>query len=165
MEHLRVDELPPAEARPLLRTCCGSARWVEGMMARRPFGTTDALLNAARDVWFGLAPEDWLEAFADHPKIGDREALASKFPETRHLASGEQAGVEGAAEDVLEALARGNDEYERKFGYIFIVCATGLSASEMLARLQQRLGNDPAVELRIAAGEQARITAIRLRKL
>lgn len=165
MERLRVDEVPPGEARQLLRTCCGSARWIERMMTRRPFRTTDAVLEASRDIWFALAPGDWLEAFADHPKIGDREALMKKFPETRHLASGEQSGVDGAPDDVLDALARGNTEYEQKFGYIFIVCATGLTASEMLARLQQRLTNDPGVELQIAAEEQARITAIRLRKL
>lgn len=165
MAPLRVDTASDRAARQMLRTCCGSARWVERMLARRPFGTEDALLAAARDVWFSLEEADWREAFADHPRIGDRESLKEKFAETRHLAAGEQSGVDGAREDVLEALAEGNAAYERTFGYIFIVCATGLSASEMLARLEARLHNDPADEIRIAAEEQARITELRLLKL
>ena len=132
------------------------------MLARRPFETPEALLGTARAEWFALAPTDWLQAFADHPRIGDRESLARKFPETHHLASHEQAGVAGASEDVLTALADGNSAYEDKFGYIFIVCATGLDAETMLARLRERLDNDPWTELRIAAEEQAKITALRL---
>jgi 2-oxo-4-hydroxy-4-carboxy-5-ureidoimidazoline decarboxylase len=135
------------------------------MLRRRPFGTRDAMLAASRDVWFSLAPADWQEAFADHPRIGDREALKRKFAETRHLASREQAGVDGASDDVLQALAEGNREYERKFGYIFIVCASGLTADAMLAMLNARLTNDPATELPIAAEEQAKITELRLKKL
>ena len=135
------------------------------MLQRRPFGTIDALLAASHDVWFSLTPADWQEAFADHPRIGDREALKKRFAETRHLASREQSGVDGASDDVLDALARGNREYERTFGYIFIVCATGLSADEMLVKLQARLANDPVTELRIAAQEQSKITELRLRKL
>ncbi|HVL68108.1 MAG TPA: 2-oxo-4-hydroxy-4-carboxy-5-ureidoimidazoline decarboxylase [Vicinamibacterales bacterium] len=165
MARLRVDAAPPGEARELLRACCGSRRWVEAMLARRPFGTLDALLAAARDAWFALDRADWLEAFADHPRIGDREALTQRFPETRHLASREQAGVDGASDDVLTALAEGNEAYEGRFGYIFIVCATGLTAQQMLAMLRRRLENDPLTELRVAAEEQAKITALRLRKL
>lgn len=123
------------------------------------------MLAAAREEWFALGEDDWREAFADHPKIGDRESLARKFPDTRHLASGEQSGIEGAGADVLQALERGNAAYEEKFGYIFIVCATALTASDMLEKLQARLHNDPADEITIAAEEQARITALRLLKL
>jgi 2-oxo-4-hydroxy-4-carboxy-5-ureidoimidazoline decarboxylase len=158
----RVDTVPAAEAQTMLRQCCGSTRWVDAMMARRPFGSQEALLAAAREVWFALSPADWQEAFADHPKIGDREALRHRFADTRHLASREQAGVAGAAEDVLTALAEGNRAYEERFGYIFIVCATGLTADEMLARLRERLPNEPDTELRVAAEQQARITALRL---
>jgi 2-oxo-4-hydroxy-4-carboxy-5-ureidoimidazoline decarboxylase len=135
------------------------------MLQRRPFGTLDALLAASHDVWFSLTPADWQEAFGDHPRIGDRDALKKKFAETRHLASREQSGVDGAPDDVLDALARGNREYERTFGYIFIVCATGLTAADMLAQLRARLANDPVTELRIAAREQSRITDLRLRNL
>ncbi len=132
------------------------------MLARRPFETIEALLGAARAEWFALTPVDWLQAFADHPMIGDREPLARRFPETHHLASREQAGVTEAGEDVLTALADGNTAYEDKFGFIFIVCATGLNAETMLATLRERLDHDPWTELRIAAEEQAKITALRL---
>ena len=135
------------------------------MLQRRPFGTTEAMIAASHEVWWTLTPADWQEAFADHPKIGDREALQKKFAETRHLASQEQAGVAAASGDVLDALARGNREYERTFGYIFIVCASGLTAGDMLTMLKARLTNDPATELRIAAQEQSKITDLRLRKL
>ena len=134
------------------------------MIERRPFGSEEAMLSAARDEWFALGPADWTEAFAAHPKIGDRDALRSRFAETRHLAAREQAGVEGAPGDVLSALAAGNAAYEKKFGYIFIVCATGLTAGQMLARLRGRLANDPATELRVAAEEEAKITELRLTK-
>lgn len=134
------------------------------MLRRRPFGTEDDLIRIARGEWFNLAPEDWLEAFADHPRIGDRDALARRFPETHHLAAGEQSGVAGSSSDVLNALAEGNAAYESRFGHIFIVCATGLDAPTMLRTLKERLGNDPSTELRIAAEEQAKITAIRLSK-
>ncbi len=135
------------------------------MMQRRPFGSLESLIAASKDVWFSLTPADWQEAFADHPRIGDREALKKKFAETRHLASREQAGVDDAGDDVLDALAAGNQRYEKKYGYIFIVCATGLRAEEMLARLEARLDNEPSTELRIAAGEQAKITELRLRQI
>lgn len=160
-----VDTGSAEEARARLRACCGSTRWVERMLDRRPFGSLEALLTAAREEWFALAPDDWKEAFAAHPRIGDREALRHRFPETGEIAAREQAGVDGAAADVLAALAEGNEAYERRFGFIFIVCASGLSARQMLEMLRRRSANDPAAELQIAAGEQAKITELRLRKL
>ena len=135
------------------------------MMARRPFGSRDALIDAARDEWFELGRGDWLEAFSHHPEIGDRDSLRQRFARTAHLSEREQAGVGAASEDVLEALAESNREYERRFGYIFIVCASGKSADEMLGLLRQRLSNPPDAEIRIAAGEQAKITELRLLKL
>ena len=123
------------------------------------------MLAAAREEWFALGPEDWREAFAHHPKIGDRETLERRFEATRELSRQEQSGVDAAPGDVLAALAEANAAYQRRFGYIFIVCATGRSAADMLAVLQERLGNDPEIEIRIAAEEQARITALRLRQL
>jgi OHCU decarboxylase len=159
---LRIDHVSLDEARGILHAACGSARWVDAMLTRRPFGSDDRLLDDARDIWFGLNEEDWREAFAQHPRIGDREALARRFPSTHALSEREQAGVAEAPRDVLDLLATRNDEYVERFGYIFIVCATGLSAVEMLAMLDTRLRNPPGVEIRIAAAEQARITALRL---
>jgi 2-oxo-4-hydroxy-4-carboxy-5-ureidoimidazoline decarboxylase len=157
-----IDEAAPQVARQLLDRACGSSRWVEQMMHRRPFGSRAALLAAARTEWETLDERDWREAFTHHPKIGDRDALRARFPATHALSAREQSGVDGATDAVLDALADGNRHYEATFGYIFIVCASGLSAGEMLARLQARLANDPAHEIRIAAAEQAKITALRL---
>jgi 2-oxo-4-hydroxy-4-carboxy-5-ureidoimidazoline decarboxylase len=122
-------------------------------------------VGAARDVWSALSREDWLEAFAHHPRIGDVDALRQRFPATHDLSTREQSGMSGAPEAVLAALADANRAYEEKFGYIFIVCATGKSADEMLALLEARLPNDEATELRIAAAEQAKITELRLERL
>ena len=165
MELLRVDAVSADEAEALLRTCCGASRWVQRMVAARPFGTRDRLLEASRVAWHDLEPGDWLEAFQHHPKIGDRDALRATFADTRHLAAREQAGVDGAPEAILSALAIENERYQQKFGFIFIVCATGLTADEMLARLRARIPNDPVSELQVAAGEQAKITALRLSRL
>ena len=159
----RIDSSTADEARQLLGVCCGSTRWIESMIARRPFGSTGRLLAAADEVWRALSPDDWREAFSHHPKIGDRDLRQTRFASTRHLSEREQAGVAGAPDDVVEHLDEANREYETRFGYIFIVCATGRSAAEMLALLRSRLGNDLTSEIRIAADEQAKITALRLR--
>jgi 2-oxo-4-hydroxy-4-carboxy-5-ureidoimidazoline decarboxylase len=161
----RLDLAAPDEARDLLRSCCGASAWIERMVARRPFGSHDALMAAAREEWFGLQRSDWLEAFGHHPKIGDCDSLRQRFARTAHLSEREQAGVDGASQDVLEALAAGNREYERRFGYIFIVCASGKSADGMLQLLRDRLPNSPEVEIIIAAAEQAKITELRLEKV
>ena len=161
----RLNSLASGEAQAELSRCCGSRRWAEGMAGSRPFEGVDEVLKKARDIWQGLFPEDWREAFRHHPKIGDKESLRKKFETTKTWASGEQSGVQGASDEVLGALAEGNRSYEERFGFIFIVCATGRGAEEMLSILQSRLGNTPDVELRIAAEEQAKITEIRLKKL
>ena len=135
------------------------------MLRHRPFESLDRLLSLARDEWFTLTWTDWLEAFSHHPKIGDRDALARRFGRTAHLSEQEQRGVEGASADLLDQLAAANRAYEDRFGHIFIVCATGRSAPEMLALLRARLPNDPETEIRIAAEEQAKITELRLRGL
>jgi 2-oxo-4-hydroxy-4-carboxy-5-ureidoimidazoline decarboxylase len=158
----KLDRAPRAEASLMLHACCGSTRWVERMLDRRPYGSHDALVAAARDIWFELTPDDWREAFSHHPRIGDRQSLARRFPSTHHLSSKEQAGVASAGADVLDALAAANEEYIEKFGYIFIVCATGRSADEMLSLLRARLTNPPAIEIHVAAKEQAKITELRL---
>ncbi len=158
----RIDEAPLPEARRLLTECCGATRWVDAMLRHRPFGSHHAILVAARDAWWLLGPDDWREAFRHHPKIGDQETLRSRFASTRALSESEQSGVASASDGVLDALARGNLDYEERFGYIFIVCATGKSADEMLQLLRARITNDMATEIHIAAEEQAKITALRL---
>lgn len=158
----RIDEAPDVEARALLGACCGSARWVERMLARRPFGSRETARDAARDEWFALSPDDWLEAFGHHPMIGDRDALRRRFAGTRALSEREQAGVDDASEEVLTGLLEGNRAYLERFGYIFIVCATGRTAAGMLELLRSRLANDPETELRVACEEHARICELRL---
>ena len=143
----------------LLR-CCGSRRWVTGMLARQPFASKAALFVAAETVWWSLEPDDWLEAFAAHPRIGER-SRGGRDP----WSSAEQAGMKSATPGTQTALAAGNREYAARFGHVFLICATGRSGPEMLAELVRRLGNDPAAELRIAAAEQAKITRLRLEKL
>ena len=123
------------------------------------------LLEDAEEQWFKCSEEDWKEAFAQHPKIGDFESLQKKFESTSEWASGEQSGVNNASQQTLEALAEDNKKYEDKFGYIFIVCATGKSAEEMLGILNERLLNDPKDEIEIAADEQNTITKLRIEKL
>src|SRR5262245_7462648 len=103
MDAWRKIDTGAAAAREVLRAACGSSRWVDGMIRRRPFGSRESLLAAARDEWFALSREDWLEAFSHHPKIGDRAALAARFPQTHQLSAKEQSGVDGAAGDVLDA--------------------------------------------------------------
>jgi OHCU decarboxylase len=159
------NSLPAAEARAELLKCCGSSRWAEGVAARRPFRSVGELLEAADRVWRGLTPEDWLEAFRSHPKIGERKAAAEVSAEARRWSEREQAGARGAPAETLAALAEANKVYEEKFGFIFIVCAAGKSAAEMLTILDARLGNERDAELRVAAEEQRRITRLRLQKL
>jgi 2-oxo-4-hydroxy-4-carboxy-5-ureidoimidazoline decarboxylase len=160
----RINAWTEAEARAAFLGCCGSPRWADEMAARRPFAGPDDLFAAAEQVWQALPREEWLRAFAAHPRIGDLQALRAKFAGAADPAR-EQAGVAGAAGDVLRDLAEGNARYEAKFGHLFIVCATGKTAPEMLALLRQRLDNGPGHELLCAAGEQARITRLRLEKL
>ena len=158
----RLDEADDETARALLQSCCGSRRWVDGMLARRPFGNRSTLQAVARAVWDALGDADWREAFSHHPKIGDRASLERRFPATRHLSEHEQKSVDSAPADILTAFAEANQIYEERFGYIFIVRATGRSAKEMLALLSARLENDPQTEMRTAAAQQAEITALRL---
>src|SRR5438552_386217 len=134
----QFNELPTAQAREALARCCGAARWVEQMSTRRPFDQFDDLLIAADEAFALLEHRDWLEAFAHHPKIGDTASLRAKPASTETWASGEQAGVSAASDDEIEALAQANEAYFQKFGYIFIVNATGKSAGEMLQILLAR---------------------------
>ena len=165
----RLNALSSEEAQAELLKCCGSTNWARRMAQQRPFPSGgDAmrrLLDSADRVWWDLGREDWLEAFTRHPRIGEKAAAKDASAETRRWSEEEQSGTRSAREQVLAALAKANRAYEQRFGYIFIVCATGKSSEEMLALLQQRLQNDPAAELRMAAEEQRRITHLRLQKL
>jgi 2-oxo-4-hydroxy-4-carboxy-5-ureidoimidazoline decarboxylase len=154
----------PARAEALTK-CCGATAWVTALNQQFPFATPEALFSAAATTWQNLTEGDWREAFTHHPKIGDVNSLKEKFASTSTWAAGEQGAVKQASQATLEALAAGNEAYEQKFGYIFIVCATGKSADEMLALLQARLPNGPAAEIHIAMAEQAKITQLRLEKL
>ncbi len=161
-----LNNLPPSALAEALQTCCGSTAWVAKMRAAFPVSDTETLMDEANTAWNALPEADWREAFTHHPKIGgDVAALRAKFASTSTWAEGEQASIREASQETLEALAAGNTEYERKFGYIFIVCATGKSAEEMLALLQARLVNNLEAEIVIAAGEQNKITRLRLEKL
>ena len=154
-EHL--NGLSASAARAALTRCCASRRWVDAMLAARPFASDAALFDGAERSWLALGRTDWLEAFGGHPRIGERGSDA--------WARREQAGASDAGDGTRAALAQGNREYEARFGHVFLICATGKSAAEMLGALRGRLSNDPATELRIAAGEQAKITRLRLEKL
>ena len=162
---LRLNALTRLEAEAELLRCCGSVAWARRMAEARPFTDADAVLEAADRVWWALAPDDWLEAFRAHPRIGERDAATPQGSEARAQSAREQSGVAGAAPEVRAALAEGNRAYEARFGHIFIVCATGKRADEMLALLTARLANDPAAELRVAAEEQRKITRLRLERL
>lgn len=160
-----LNNLPGEVAADALRRCCGSARWVREMVARRPFATPNDLQRAAEEIWWSLSETDWKQAFSHHPKIGDIESLKKKYASTAEWASGEQTGTQTASAEVLRELAECNSKYEAKFGYIFIVCATGKSAEDMLLLLKARLMNARDQEMVVAATEQAKITHIRLKKL
>jgi 2-oxo-4-hydroxy-4-carboxy-5-ureidoimidazoline decarboxylase len=158
---LAVDERAEALAR-----CCGARRWVALMEARAPYADAADVHRAADAAFAALGRDDWLEAFGHHPQIGaSLEALRARFPSTARWSGGEQAQVLGTSEATLRALADGNAAYLARFGYIFIVCATGKSAEEMLALLEVRLRHAPDTELSIAAAEQIQITHLRLDKL
>lgn len=164
--HRYLNELDSTAAAAALRRACGAERWVARMNELRPFPSTGALLDSAEREWQRLGRADYLEAFTHHPQIGeDLEALRSRFSGTLEAAAREQAGVANASERVLLALRDGNRAYRERFGYIFIVCATGKTAEEMLDLLGSRLSAAPADELATAADEQAKITRLRLLEL
>jgi len=154
------------ETRAALTRCCGSTRWVEGMLARRPFEDDEAVYAAAGEVWSTVEREDVLEALTHHPEIGaDLGALREKYVSTAGWSAGEQVAVVGADEETLVALRDGNVAYRERFGHIFVVCATGKSAAQMLVLLRGRLDNEVEEEVWVAAKEQGKITRLRLEKL
>jgi 2-oxo-4-hydroxy-4-carboxy-5-ureidoimidazoline decarboxylase len=158
-----------SEALTALLGCCASTTWANAMLSRRPFASRRALQDAATDAWARVSETDLLEAFGGHPPIGgDLEALRQKYPPQSQApgwSRAEQAAIEHADENVLRRLRDGNAAYAARFGFTFIVCATGKSAQEMLDLLEARLLHVRSDELEIAAEEQAKITVLRLNKL
>jgi OHCU decarboxylase len=160
---VRLNALPPREAETALLSCCGSSEWARRLAAARPFRSEEELAETSDRIWRDLSKPHWLEAFSAHPKIGSSAPAGSR--PARDWSREEQRGTEGAPAETLAGLAAANRDYEKRFGHIFIVCASGRSADEMLALARQRLGNDPETELAVAAEEQRKITRIRLAKL
>lgn len=148
-----------------LLQCCGSRRWAQQMSNDRPYSTLENLITHADQLWWSLTPADWLEAFRSHPKIGEKKASDNVSVQSQQWSGQEQAGVGNVSQQTADSLATLNRNYEEKFGFIFIICATGKTSGEMLAALQVRLQHDSDTELRLAAAEQAKITELRLRKL
>jgi OHCU decarboxylase len=153
------NRLSRGEAERRLLACCGSRAWASGVAAGRPFASVAAVIQAADDVWARLSHSDWLEAFAAHPRIGES---GGRSPGSSNR---EQKGVMSAKEETLAVLAEGNRLYEERFGHVFLISATGRSAQDVLAALRQRIENDPATELDVAAEEQRKITQLRLKSM
>lgn len=158
------NRLSSEEAQRAILPCCGSRAWARGMADRRPLPDEASLLSASDQTWEKLAESDWMEAFQRHPRIGESPARQPVSPQSAAWSSREQACVNNASDTIKIALAQGNQEYERRFGRIFIVCATGKSAGQILDILERRLQNDQETELREAAEQQRQITRIRLKK-
>ena len=160
-----LNELPRPDAEAEFLKCCGSTRWARAMTAARPFATEPEVFARADDISSSLEDADWLEAFRAHPKIGEQKAAAVQSHQEQKWSAQEQSGVAEASAGTIAQLAERNREYEDRFGFIFIVCASGKSPDEMLAILNSRIDNDPRSELRIASEEQRKITRLRLEKL
>ena len=157
------NRLPADRARAELLSVCASPAWAEQMLAARPYHSVGEVLTLADRAVAGLSEAELDAALAGHPRIGERETAAT--PGGRDWSSGEQAGVAGASDGVLRALTDGNRDYEERFGHVYLVCATGRTADEMLALLHRRLGNDPDTEWTVVRDELAKINRIRLTKL
>lgn len=160
-----LNSLTADEAAKELLQCCGSKRWAIETAKSRPFHNLETLLTTANNIWWSLDPADWLEAFRSHPKIGEKKAVDKVSAQSQQWSGQEQSGIANAPYATVDSLASLNAQYEQKFGFIFIICATGKTSDEMLAALRERLPHDPAAELPIAAAEQSKITALRLKKL
>jgi len=162
----RLNYLSSGEAQTEFLKCCGSSKWANRIAAQRPFETLHDLMQTAERVWWSLEQQDWLEAFRSHPKIGEKKAEAQTTATAQKWSEQEQSGItDPATRETRRELAELNHQYEDKFGFIFIVCATGKSSEELLSLLRERVSNDAEKELRIAAAEQAKITGLRLGKL
>lgn len=157
-----LNDLPPGEAVDRLRACCASGRWARGVAAARPFADLEALLRCSDEAWSALGAADRREALEHHPRLGADDLRRKRFEGTRALSRREQAGVLSADRGTRQALAGAQEEYERRFGTIFLICASGRPATEILAELERRMSNDPKTELEVAAEELRKITRLRL---
>ena len=153
-----------SQAYEFFEHCCHAQQWIEQMTAHRPYATVDTLCEQGERVWWALNPSDHLQAFAAHPMIGDLSSLKAKYAHTSATASEEQASTALATEETLIQLKQYNERYRDIHGFIFIICATGLSAEAMLEALKARIDNHSDVEMRLAAAEQIKITLLRIRK-
>lgn len=160
----QLNQLESKEATAWFQQTCTANRWCKKMVEARPFASESELKNTAKDIWQTMEKKDWFQAFQGHPMIGDIDSLRAKFANTRSMASNEQSGTKRASTETLEALRQFNYDYLEKHGFIFIICATGLSADTMLEALKQRLNNETTVELINAAEQQIQITLLRLTK-
>jgi len=149
----------------LLQQCCASEKWVALMLDCIPFADSEEVLARASSIWATLNVSDYLQAFSAHPQIGDVKTLQAKYVNTEAIASSEQSQVAGASQETIEQLGLANQLYLKRFGFIFIICATGKSAKEMLNALLSRIGNSRQAEIQNAADEQIKITKLRLKKL
>ena len=161
----QLNALGEMGARAEFERCCGAKLWAERMLEARPFADRAALFARAEREFWALGEAGWREAFSHHPRIGDQSSALTKFARTAAWAAEEQSGAADASNIVRAGLAEANRVYEKKFGYVFIVCATGKTAEEMFRMLTARLENAPGSELAIAANEQLEITKLRLEKL
>jgi 2-oxo-4-hydroxy-4-carboxy-5-ureidoimidazoline decarboxylase len=158
------NRLSSQQAQSAILPCCGSRAWARRMADRRPLPDEATLLSASDQTWEKLAEADWMEAFQSHPRVGESQARQPVSPQSAAWSSREQQGVKNTGDTIRIALAQANRQYERRFGRIFIVCATGKSGEEILQILRRRLQNDPETELGEAAEQQRQITRIRLKK-
>ncbi|MGA8221271.1 MAG: allantoicase [Candidatus Acidiferrales bacterium] len=161
----RFNQDSAAHARKALFDCCGSKKWVELILKQRPFESAAYLLEASDKAWASLPRKEWLAAFRHHPPIGGAQAKARQSETARRWSAGEQSAAQKAPRETLAVLAAANQAYHAAFGHVFLICAQGKTSEEILENLQQRLSNDPEVELRNAAEEQRKITRLRLEKL
>jgi len=160
-----LNELSEADARKALLDCCGATKWAGEMLALRPFADANDLLESADRIWGALGPKDWIEAFRHHPPIGGNKATKKQSRAARSWSSGEQSRAQMASDETCAQLAEANQAYHAKFGNVFLICATGKSAEEILEQARARLSNDADTERCIAAEEQRKITRLRLEKL
>ena len=160
----KLNNLPLKELYKELGKCCGSSKWIKQMTQQIPFKNEQHIRQCAEECWATCSEIDWLEAFGHHPRIGEKE-IEEKFSSTSGLASSEQSGIAMASKKTISGLVELNDKYFQKFGFIFIIFATGKSAEDMFSELKIRIKNDRKIELKIAAGEQLKIMQLRLEKM
>jgi allantoicase len=161
----RLNHLARKQAASALYDCCGSKKWVERVLAQRPFADASALLDSAEEAFGPLGRKDWLQIFRSHPAIGAKKAKGTQTATAREWSAGEQSLAQRASAETLKVMAAATEAYEATFGHVFLICATGKSSEQILKSLQERLGHDAETEMRIAGEEQRKITRLRLEKL